>query len=94
MPTVEILRRALWKSPTDISSSAATSASFGVRRKVPSRCVNACSTARALVRTERGTQWIDRNSSMIAPLIRGMAYVSKRRLRSGSKHFDGVDRPR
>ena len=73
MPTVEILRSALWKSPTVISSSAATSASFGVRRSVASRCVNACSTARALVRTDRGTQSIDRSSSMIAPLMRGMA---------------------
>ena len=47
--------------------------------------MNACSTARALVRTDLGTQSIDRNSSMIAPLMRGMAYVSNRRLRSGSK---------
>ena len=31
MPTVEILRSALWNSPTVISSSAATSVSFGVR---------------------------------------------------------------
>ena len=85
MPTEEILRSALWNSPTVISSSAATSASFGVRRSVASRCVTACSTARALVRTDRGTQSIERSSSMMAPLMRGMAYVSKRRLRSGSK---------
>ena len=84
MPTVEILRSALWKSPTLISSSAATSASLGVRRSVASRCVTACSTARALVRTDRGTQSMERSSSMMAPLIRGMAYVSKRRLRSSS----------
>jgi len=73
MPTEEILRSALWNSPTVISSSAATSASLGVRRKVASRCVTACSTARALVRTERGTQSMERSSSMIAPLIRGIA---------------------
>ena len=64
---------AVWKSAEDIWSSSATSASVGVRRSVVSRCVTACSTARALLRTERGTQSMERNSSMMAPLIRGMA---------------------
>ena len=43
-----------------------------------------CSTARALARTDRGTQSMERSSSMIAPLIRGMAYVSNLMLRAGS----------
>ena len=38
--------------------------------------MNAFSSARALARTERGTQSIDRSSSRIAPLIRAIAYVS------------------
>ncbi len=44
----------------------------------------ALSISRALNRTERGTQSIARSSSMIAPLIRGMAYVSNLIARSRS----------
>ena len=41
-------------------------------------------SVRARARTERGTQSIARNSSMIAPLMRAIAYVSNFTSRSGS----------
>jgi len=44
----------------------------------------ACSRFRALERTERGTQSIERSSSRIAPLMRAIAYVSNAKPRSGS----------
>ena len=54
-------------------SSSATSPSVGLRRSRASSLAYARSTARPLARTERGTQSIDRSSSMMAPLIRVMA---------------------
>ena len=63
----------VWNSSSVISRSAATSASVGVRWSVASSLEYDCSTARALARTDRGTQSIERSSSMMAPLMRGMA---------------------
>ena len=57
-------------------SSAATSLSSGLRRSSFSSFEYARSIDRALARTERGTQSIERSSSMIAPLMREIAYVS------------------
>jgi hypothetical protein len=44
----------------------------------------AFSSARALARTERGTQSMDRSSSRMFPLMRAMAYVSNLNPRSRS----------
>jgi hypothetical protein len=48
----------------------------GLRCRRFSRATSAFSTSRALNRTDRGIQSIARSSSMIAPLIREIAYVS------------------
>ena len=56
-----------------MSSSTATSASSGLRRSSFSSFEYARSMARAFARTERGTQSMERSSSMIAPLIREIA---------------------
>ena len=53
----------------------------------------AFSISRALNRTDRGTQSIARSSSMIAPLIRGIAYVSNLLPRPGSNFVERVDQP-
>ena len=53
--------------------SSASSSSVGVRCCSASNLAYACSMARALARTERGTQSIERISSMMAPLMRVMA---------------------
>ena len=47
--------------------------------------------ALALARTDRGTQSMLRSSSMMAPLIRVMAYVSNLMARSVVELLDGVD---
>src|SRR5215211_543486 len=49
--------------------------------------------SRARARTERGTQSIERSSSMIEPLIRAIAYVSNLMSRSGSKRSIAPIRP-
>ena len=67
-----------------IPSLSAISSSVGARCRLASRAAIARSIARARERTERGTQSIARSSSMIAPLIREMAYVSNLTSRSGS----------
>jgi hypothetical protein len=54
-------------------SSRASSASSGVRRSSFSSFEYAPSMARALARTDRGTQSMDRSSSMMAPLMRAIA---------------------
>ena len=69
----EICDRVWVSSISDHSSSAATSASSGLRRSSFSSLEIARSIARALARTERGTQSMERSSSMIAPLMREMA---------------------
>ena len=56
-----------------MSSSSASSASVGVRCSSPSSLAYAFSSARALARTERGTQSIERSSSRMVPLMRAMA---------------------
>ncbi len=65
-------------------SRSAISASVGWRFSIASRSECAFSISRALNRIERGTQSIARSSSMIAPLIRGIAYVSNLLPRPGS----------
>ena len=67
------------------SASAATSASVGLRCRLDSRRPSAACTARALERTDRGTQSCARRSSRMAPRTRCMAYVSNFQPRSGSK---------
>jgi hypothetical protein len=54
-------------------SSAATSLSSGVRFSSFSSFEYARSIARAFARTDRGTQSIERSSSMMAPLMREIA---------------------
>ena len=54
-------------------SSSATSRSSGLRRSSFSSFEYARSIDRAFARTERGTQSIDRSSSMMAPLMREIA---------------------
>ena len=68
----------------EMPSRSAISASVGCRFSMASRSECAFSISRALNRTERGTQSIARSSSMIAPLIRGIAYVSNLLPRPGS----------
>jgi hypothetical protein len=53
----------------------------------------AFSISRARDRTERGTQSSERSSSMIAPLMRVIAYVSNLMSRSGSKRWIALIRP-
>ncbi len=65
-------------------SRSAISASVGCRFNIASRSECAFSISRALNRMERGTQSIARSSSMIAPLMRGIAYVSNLFPRPGS----------
>ncbi|GEM_PF-6074219 len=67
-----------------ICSRAATSLSEGTRCSSLSSSAYARSTARALVRTERGIQSMARSSSMIAPRMRELAYVSNFTERPGS----------
>ena len=74
-------------------SSAATSLSSGLRRSSFSSFEYARSIERALARTERGTQSIERSSSMIAPLMRrdrvGLELVAA----AGIELVDRVDEP-
>ena len=60
------------------------SSSVGARPSRASSSPIARSMWRARARTERGTQSIERSSSMIWPLIRAIAYVSNFTSRDGS----------
>ena len=62
----------------------AISSSVGARSSLSSSSAIARSMSRARARTERGTQSIERSSSMIWPLIRAIAYVSNLISRVGS----------
>ena len=62
----------------------AISSSVGARPSRASSSPIARSMSRARARTERGTQSIERSSSMIWPLIRAIAYVSNFTSRAGS----------
>ena len=73
-----------WSSRSVTPRRAATSFSVGPRLWIDSRSEYAFSISRALNRTDLGTQSIARSSSMIAPLILGIAYVSNLLPRPGS----------
>jgi hypothetical protein len=83
-PVNEIWPRVVWSWSSVRSSSSASSVSLGVRCSLPSSVEYAFSSARALARTERGTQSIERSSSRMFPLMRAMAYVSNLKPRSRS----------
>ena len=76
------------KAPSSSSSLTpsffAISSSVGARNSWLSSCTIAFSMSRARERTDRGTQSIERSSSMMAPRIRWIAYVSNLTSRSGS----------
>ncbi len=71
-------------SSSVIPSFFEISSSVGARPSFASSSPIARSMSRARERTERGTQSIARSSSMMAPLIRAIAYVSNFTSRSGS----------
>ena len=73
MPTKLIWRERLASSSSVTPSSVATSLSSGERFSSFSSFEYARSIARALARIERGTQSIERSSSMMAPLMRLIA---------------------
>jgi hypothetical protein len=73
---------------------SAISVSVGARFSVDSSSALALSTSRALNRTDRGTQSSARSSSMMAPLIRGMAYVSNLISRARSNFSSASMRPK
>ena len=72
-------------------SCSATSSSVTWRMSCCSSSRVACSTMRALERTDRGTQSAARSSSMIAPRTRVAAYVSNLKPRSDLEALNGVD---
>ncbi len=84
---LEIWSRASWKSSTLTFSSVAISSSVGARWKRASSFMLARSISRARARTERGTQSSVRSSSMIAPRMRVIAYVSNLISRLRSKRW-------
>ena len=69
----EIAVRESWNSSSVMPSLAAISSSVGARVRRDSRSAIARSMSRARARTERGTQSIERSSSMIEPLMRAIA---------------------
>ena len=75
-------------------SEAAISSSVGARVSLDSRFAIVFSISRARARTERGTQSIERSSSMMEPLIRAIAYVSNLMPRSGSNRSIAPINPR
>ena len=81
-------------SSSEMPTFPAISASVGARISTRSSSTIARSISRARARTERGTQSSERSSSMIAPLIRAIAYVSNLISRSGSKRSIAPIRPR
>ena len=90
---VEILTSASWNSSTEMFSSRAISSSVGVRWSRCSSLAWTFSISRARARTERGTQSSARSSSMIAPLMRVIAYVSNLISREMSKRSIALIRP-
>ena len=90
---LEIFIRLSWNSSIVMPSSLAISSSEGVRCRRCSRLPWTRSISRARARTERGTQSSARSSSMIAPLMRVIAYVSNLISRSGSKRSIALIRP-
>ena len=80
----EISVRLSSSSSVSMPSFPAISSSVGARCSFASSSAIARSMCRARARTERGTQSIARSSSMIAPLMRAIAYVSNLTSRSGS----------
>ena len=80
----EISERLRSSSSSEMPSLPAISSSVGARISVRSSSTIARSISRARERTERGTQSSERSSSMIAPLMRMIAYVSNLISRSGS----------
>ena len=64
---------------------------MGARPSAPSSSLNADSTSRARLRTERGTQSSERRPSNTAPRMRGTANVSNLTPRVGVEALDGVD---
>ena len=81
----EIWISASWNSSIDMPSSFAISSSVGARCSLCSSFAFARSISRARARTLRGTQSSERSSSMIAPRMRGIAYVSNLISRPRSK---------
>ena len=73
MPTKLIWERVWPSSPSVTPSSVAISASSGERFSSFSSLEYARSMVRAFDRIDRGTQSIERSSSMIAPLMRLIA---------------------
>jgi len=67
-----------------IPTFAAICSSVGAVPSFASSSDIARSISRARARTDRGTQSIARSSSMIAPLMRAIAYVSNFTSRPGS----------
>ena len=74
-------------------SFSAISSSVGARCSFVSSSAIARSIWRARVRTERGTQSSERSSSMIAPLMRAIAYVSNLIVAVGVEALDRADQP-
>ena len=81
----EIASSDVCSSSSEIPNSWASSASVAARCKLCSSFELARSISLARARTLRGTQSIERSSSMIAPLMRVIAYVSNLISREGSK---------
>jgi hypothetical protein len=69
----EISRSDSWNSSSVIPSCDEISSSVGARCSLASSVAIERSMSRARARTERGTQSIERSSSMIEPLIRAIA---------------------
>ena len=89
----EICSSASWKSSIETASSVAISSSVGARCSRASSFMLTRSISRARARTERGTQSSVRSSSMIAPRIRVIAYVSNLISRERSKRSIAEIRP-
>src|ERR671915_1875349 len=90
----EISSSESWNSSSVMPSLAAISSSVGARASFASSEAIARSISRARARTERGTQSIERSSSMIEPLMRAIAYVSNLMSRSGSNRSIAPMSPR
>ena len=89
----EIASSDSFSSSTVMPISSAISLSVGARWSLFSSFALARSTSRARARTLRGTQSIERSSSMIAPLMRMIAYVSNLMSRDRSKRSIAEIRP-
>jgi hypothetical protein len=85
MEECEMVSSESLSSSTVMPTSSAISLSVGARWSLFSSLALARSSSRARARTLRGTQSIARSSSMMAPLMRMMAYVSNLISRERSK---------